>query len=219
MLGCLKVCVYASVFDCALQGIGSSIRRLGAGKVCTPTVQSASLASILKPVVQSGALCIYLNLSACCPVWLHGILKRTAAPCHLLSWRPPTMPWSSPCCDVLSCFYGRLFLVVLSYAMLCHAMPCYAILCHTMLCHAMLCHAMLCYAMLCYAMLRYAMLCYAMLWPCGAAPRSVLPISNRAKPAVRCVVHQLTCIQSPKLFKAYAAPCKFVRAGYRQNSS
>ena len=38
------------------QGVGSSIMRLKEGKLRTATVQALSLASILRPVVQSGNL-------------------------------------------------------------------------------------------------------------------------------------------------------------------
>ena len=37
-----------------LQGVGSSIQRLKEGKLHTPTVHALSLASILRPIVQSG---------------------------------------------------------------------------------------------------------------------------------------------------------------------
>lgn len=40
----------------ALQGIGPSIERLASGKLCTPEALPASLASLLKPIVQSGML-------------------------------------------------------------------------------------------------------------------------------------------------------------------
>ena len=44
-----------------LQGVGSAIVRLTQGKLHTPTVQALSIASLLKPVVQSGNLLLGLN--------------------------------------------------------------------------------------------------------------------------------------------------------------
>lgn len=43
-------------YNNCLQGVGSSIVQLKEGKLRTATVQASSLASILRPVVQSGNL-------------------------------------------------------------------------------------------------------------------------------------------------------------------
>ncbi len=47
-------CHCSSITAIVLQGVAASISTLQGGKICTPTVKAASLASILQAVVTSG---------------------------------------------------------------------------------------------------------------------------------------------------------------------